>query len=509
MGFCCGARDAEETAHSKEAAHRHSQDRASGESANAGDQLARQLPLLDGNGAGATVRLTVRVVKAEGLLGMDIAGIDARNLSLARTLDALVSLTINDEEQPFGKTNVQWRSRGDPVWNEKFQVDIRHPRSYLCLSVLDDNPVFREGTALAWKQSCGFLEVPLWSLPRNRAVAGWFALNHPDIADNDSGLADRQEQLARVQSEETAKPPESAGRVKLELLLEMSFTQEVRGYLTPAPTFQASPPPLDLPGLLEDISEVRRLIFERLVLPPISAVMYAISWENLALTFAVVSCYWFLFFRPRFLWATVLSVCLLCFWHDIPEAQEEVEVQEDVGGGRRSLLRPVKTGIFLVDRVTKGVASVTNEVTRQVARGAGAIKDGVGDVIGVFGQIRGPNLTELQNLLLVMPGLSLTFRHLQPRVTSVRSGLESLDNMFYWGEGSATASIVKAVTFALVASVICSSYMGALSWYLFLLGGTFMTLTDTPVYKAPCAIMKASSRPQVPFKDCQWFELDE
>merc|ERR1719382_1047452 len=109
---------------------------------------------------------------------------------------------------------------------------------------------------IGYTRSCGFVEVPLWVLPRQRPVSGWFALSHPDVGDSRDRLADRQVRqgsaepregegpgrAAAQEGQEVAPVPARAGRLRLELLLEATLAQEVSGHMRPAPRFVRSLP---------------------------------------------------------------------------------------------------------------------------------------------------------------------------------------------------------------------------------------------------------------------------
>jgi len=510
---------------------------------------------LGGVGAStAGLRLRVRIVRAQGLLGMDIAGMNMQSMSLQRTLDAYVTVGVNEEKEEFektagrfGKTEVKWKSKGDPEWNENFETFVKHRQSYLCIKVWDDDQLLgQDATSLAQRQ-CGFLEVPLWLLPRNSTVAGWFTLHHPELADEASSLADRQAKVEQQQHTDSggegaaSDDAHSAGQVKLELFLEGTAMQEILSGMGPPPVFQASPPPLNLPQFIEDITEAKRIFLERLLLAAINAVKFSLSWENKALSFTVLCWYWFLFYWPCFIWSTVWVLVLLCFWHEMPKeskqqreatkkAQEADPNKQGLIGGTVSGLGAVVGGVGgaaysvlskPVEGVRQGgvkglVVGVKDGVVQGVGKATTGVVSGVsgiaGGFVGTISSVRAPGLMEFQQILTLKPALKTTLRGVQPTLRSVHLSLQAADDFFYWGDFETTKKAVKAVLGALVLSIVLCSYMAIASWYCFFVLGSVVIMANASFFQVFVAFAKAVvavlTRPRAPFVGCNWFQLD-
>lgn len=452
------------------------------------DGAGSAAPAAVGKGFG---RLLVRVVRAEGLMGMDISGVSVGKLSFDRTLDAYVTLRI-DEDPLFGKTTVKWKSKGEAVWDERFEVNLKHPRAHLCLSVMDDDAVFRQDTTIALLRHCGYIEVPLFAMPRNRAVTGWFTLMHPDLWDSRPNPNSRgaQQDLAPPESVIAETPP--AGRVKLELFLEATTFQEIRGNMREPPVFKEALPALNLPKFLDDIFEVKRLFLQQLILPPIAAISYALSWSNFLLGCVLTSWWVFLFFRPQFVCASVFFLVLLCFWHR--------KVEQSGGSSEQG----TPTGSTGTPRTIQGALVKGGQI---LTTGAKGLKD---SVAGKLAYIRRPGLQEFQQVLILFPSLKTTVRGLQPTVAKWRGALEKVEGIFYWGQGGPTRKLVGVIVTFLVLSLVFSQYTPIVTWYIALVGGTFvlahnMVLVRLAI-KLPRAVIATSTRPQVPFKGRAWFE---
>lgn len=497
-------------------------------------------------------RLTVRVECGSGLRGMDISGI-ARG-GLEKTLDAYVTMAINDEEF-FGRTEVKWRCRGSATWQESFRAEVAHPQSYLCVAIWDDDEVFQRDSAITHERLCGFLEVPLWSLPRNSPVDGWFSLHAPELKDESLGIQGRQTKLAMMREELEAKQeekgeqreqPEPAGRVRLQLLLETTKMKEFKGYLKESPSFETTLPPLDLTQFLEDVQEAKRILLNRLIFALVGSVTYALSWQRPLLSLVVLCWYWFLFFKPRFLWATVWCLVLLCFWHEIPHEAGAADHP------RRALSRSPTSKLNLVTGAFRGVSGavwgvgdaaytvlarpleglsrggikgwavgVKDGIVEGVGKAGAGVVDGVSDVadgvVGTFTGMRAPGINEFQQILTLMPSLKVLVRQYQPTLQNVRGQLESVDALFYWGRDlhgacRATKLAVRSAVVLLVLSLVFSRSLGSISWYLFLGMGSLVILLHAPGVRssigAALAAKAVLTRPAA-LEGCDWFEKFE
>jgi hypothetical protein len=430
--WCCGERDSEKsprvgTPDVSAAQPSHDQDGAKLE--------LKSLAARHSFSSGAYANLIVKVERAEGLMGMDIT-LNSSSLQLESTLDALVSMSVNHGD-PFGETSTQWQSTGSPFWNEDFSVELRHPQSFLCLKVLDDDPVLRHNSALAHDRDCGWIEVPLAHLPRNVPVTGWFSLNHPELDREDAGKA----QDASARSEKSAdsskqSPPHSArelrdaGRIKLHLLMQTSATREFFANIKPAPVFKALLPPLNVPLFLEDITEIKRLIVQRLIVPPISAFFYAISWEAPVLSLLMICWHIFVCYHKEYISASLWVVFALLFWHKIPEQKVEKDPKEEAAKrasigdgltkGTATFLEESKAGVTAafwkpIEGAKKGgikgwangiKEGAEGNIAHTVAAWQGMTKEigqGIGSSFDQLG-MHGIGLNEFQNLLLVMRG---------------------------------------------------------------------------------------------------------
>lgn len=485
-------------------------------------------------GANGFARLSVTVVKAQDLMGMDVAGLNS-DLSIHRTLDACVKLAINDKES-FGQTKVVWKTKGDPFWDETFVTTLDHPKSYLCLSVWDDDSVFQQGTMLAYLRQCGFLEIPLSMLPRNKTVTGWFTLNHPMQADSGLNVEERQAKLHDAQGVDVDGDGEidekPAGQVQLKLRLETTFKEEVKAHMTPAPKFETALPPLAVPQFLNDIFEIKRLLLNRLILAAVGSIMFAISWEKPAISATVLLWYMFLYFYPCYIWATVWFLLLLCFWHEIPEEKEPEDIpptspsSASISGGVKGVAQgfggAVKTFVTkpiegakeggakgLVKGVGTGLVGGVKEAATGVATGVSNIAGGVKNTVG---GLHAPGLNEFQQILMLRPSLRDTVRGFQPTVGGVRGSLQKVDDLFYYGNVQTTKKIVKVVAGLMIASILFASWMSSISWYLFLLLGMAVISMKSSGFKlllgVPLAVLAAKTRPQEAFQGCQWFEVD-
>jgi len=500
-------------------------------------------------GAGGFVagemRLRVRVIRAKGLMGMDISGINAMSMKLERTLDAYMEVRINDRD-PFGKTAVKWKSKGDPEWNESFQTNVRHCNSFLCISALDDDNVFSQDMAgsMALLRKCGSLEVPLWQMPTNHTVVGWFTLNHPELAEDAVGIEDRQAKLQKAKAKASSgevvqdpDEPESAGQVLLELRLEATAMQELRSSMEVPPFFKVELQPLDLQQVISDVMEAKRIFLDRLLFAAIGSISYALSWQDKRLSTIVLCWYWFLFFYPCFIWATVWVLVLLCFWHEIPKEKSDLpppsfkKKQQGLIDGTVSGVGAVFGGVggSLYSVLSKPIQGVRQGGVKGLAVGLkdgvveGAVKATTGVVTGVTGvagglvntvtSVRAPGLQEFQQILMLKPTLRETVRRLQPTLNGVHSSLQAADDFFYWGSVQTTKKAVYALGGMLVSSLALCRYMGVLSWYGFLIGGSCVILAKAEAFRGFVGVTQASigvlTRPKLPFVGCPWFELDD
>lgn len=491
-------------------------------------------------GSRAFGTLTVRVERGKDLMGMDtnitVNGIET-------TLDAFVRLSLNGQE-PFGKTDVQWRSKGDPEWGQSFTVDLPHPKSFLCVYVADDDPIFREGGLVSLNKNCGFIEIPLDKLPRNQKVKGWFVLNHPDqdqgtLGDRSAGAAEAAAVAAAAAAQDL---PPAAGRIQLELTLETTAMEEFKSYMTEQPpVFEKSLPPLDVPGFIGDLQEVKRLILQRLVLAPIKAAVFAISWENPALSFGVLVWHWFICYFPRFIWSSIWLAVLLCFWHEIPEqkSQDTPEGAEGEPEARKNLV----TGLFggaleAANRLGTGVKDMASKPVEGAKTGgltglAKGMKDGAlsgithtgsavyslgkgvhdgvrGTVDEIGSSLHGPSLTEFQHILMLKPALRDMVRGQQPTVGNAHAQLRKVDDIFYWADALKTEKVVKGIAGVFVVSILFSGYSSVVSGYGYLILGTLVMISKAGVFKKVVrgitSAVAVKGRPKVAFKDIKWFE---
>jgi len=436
-------------------------------------------------------------------------------------------------------TTVKWKTKSDTTWGECFDVGVSHPESYLCIAVLDDDPLFRRDTDVAWKRRCGWLQIPLMSLPRNKEVAGWFTLNHPGKADQEGGWGDQQKRqaqdLTKGGNDEDVKKKEGqdAGKVKLALRLDTTMLTEIRGKVRGPPTFEASLPQLNLPQFLEDVKAVKNILFGRLIMPPISSVLYALSWDDKLLSTALLLWWWFIFYHTRYLWASIWFLVALSFWHEIPEqalAREKTEVKASKSGifsgtfklvtnvgdaVGNSLLKPAqgaaKDGlrgfaVGLREGVVNAVAKTSDGV---LAVGAG-VKDTVSTVTDTVGSFGTPGLQTFQHILQVNPNLKNTICRYQPTVASTRASLQKVDNLFYWAVFETTKKAVNGIGVCFVLAVLFCGYMGAASWYCFFYLGSSVILAKCPAFKTLVVHISATvayfTRPKEAFKGCAWFE---
>lgn len=460
------------------------------------------------------LKLVVKVDRAEGLMGVDVS-LNAK-MMIERTVDPYVTLRVN-QEPAFGKTEIKWKSKGDASWDQTFSASLPHPRSWLCLDIVDSDPVFRDGP-LALKRSVGFLEIPLWSMPRNKPVVGWFTLNHPETQDQD-GTPEEKQKRAEERAEQERKAGHaqaSAGRVRLELLLETTFSEEVKSYMGPAPTFQAALPPLNLPKFLEDVTHAKKLAVDRLALVAFASFKYAFSWENPLLSFGILCWYWFLFHFPRFTYPTLVAVLLLCFFfHPAPEekpaessAAEAVEEPTEAMEGKSSVEKMAMAHFKKMQKdFKKGVEDIEKKaegLKEQLSKG-------------------GLGLQELQQVLLLRPDLRDQVRGLQKPATAARAGLEAVESIIYWGarRGSpkTTSIVVAALVGLLVASFVVSCYLdrlvGLATWWFFLILGSVAILANATAFqqtvvrgiKVGVAVLQTLARPPAPFPGYAWFEL--
>ncbi|CAK0849220.1 unnamed protein product [Prorocentrum cordatum] len=374
-------------------------------------------------------RLVVKVQRGEGLLPMD---------TVLKPRGAAVGESVN-EGKPFAETEVRWRSPGDPVWDQSFSVDILHPRQAVV-----DHP----------EQALAFLGLTKGEWADGRPVAPAPARVPPRVCDDDpvlrkdsmfghTRLADRRERQVPVEP------------------------KEVAGHMRPAPQFARSLPALDLPSFLGHVGEVKRLLVERLLLRPLLVVLYAISWQSPALSAAVLCWHWLLCYRPRFIWATVWLLVLLCFWHEIPQdgdgggASPSLERTGVIGGtgqglwsfglhayeGTKAVLtRPLEKaaeksrGRGIVGAVVGGTAGLFQGTaegavgfvthTGQAVVGLGV---GVGGgVIGTLSGLRSPGLAEFQHMIRISPALRDIVRSAQRPAQGAARGLQAVDDLFYW-----------------------------------------------------------------------------
>lgn len=487
--------------------------------------------------------LHVKVLKGDGLLAMDTR-LNLRRMKFELTLDAFVRLSLN-AEAPFGTTTVHWRSTGKAEWNEQFSVELLHPRSSLWIHVADDDPIFRKDSFVSFNRECGFIEIPLWELPRNQTVIGCFALNHPDL--DHGALTENQTQNMHAHEEDTNSSAKlsqaAAGRIQLELMLETTMFNEFIGYFEhDPPAFESSLPNLDVPGFLEDICEVRRLICQRLILAPIRVILYAISWDNPLISASLLFWNWFLCYHPRFIWATILFVSLLCFWHEIPEQKSAVKIDASQSKPRKSLVTGVLSGAFTMvscvgtgvrDFAVKPVHGVVSRGLRGLARGVktGVIStvvntgrgvyglgenvvDGVVGTVQTAGQLaQGPGLQEFQQLLQLKPALRDTVRWLQPIANNTANKLQQIDDFFFWADAQATGKAVTGIGASFVFCIIFSDYIKAISGYGYLAISTLVIMANARGFKkavrAATSAMAVFTRPEVPFKARRWFKALE
>jgi hypothetical protein len=493
-------------------------------------------------------------------------------MSVESTLDAFVQLAVNDEK-PFGETEVRWKSSGDAEWNQDLSVDLAHPKSYLVLFVCDDDPVLRKDSMFGYTRNCGFLEIPIWVLPRNEAVSGWFTLTHPDIGDAGDNIADRQAQAKKDKTVKTNKSYTEqpgadagggigeaggvsigAGRVRLRLLLETTLEEEIVGHMRPAPSFVQSLPALDTPGFFGDMGEVKRLLVQRLVLRPIFLALHAISWQNPALSSAVLCWHWILCYYPQFIWATIWLLLLLCFWHDIPPQEGEddgspVQTTSGVFGGTVAGLNVLAsetcaaaTGVFTkplegmkagasdgmsqggLAGIVKGTAMGAAGLVKGTAEGAigvvshagkGVIGFGmnVGDgLLGTLQGLRTPGLDEFQHMLQLMPGLRDNVRRVQRPVTSARKALQKVDDLFYWKDAKLTQKAAGGVAVLLFLSVLLRRYMGVLSGYGWLIVGSLVVVAQASFFNTALKFLLAvvavatKPKPNAPFVGFDFFQ---
>jgi len=518
---------------------------------------------------GAYASLVVKVLCAEGLLGVD-PNFNFEKMVMESLQDPFVSLNINDDREAFAKTTVKWKSNGNASWDEIFSTDLDNPQSFLCITVMDDDPIFGQDNVLvATGRSIGSLEIPLAEMPRNQLVTGWFKLHHPDVANSSMSHADREQKVEEMRkqksdksgksgetpskkdngetprkkdngdceqtcSDEDCKDPLDAGRVKLQLLLQTTLTKEFFARMKLAPKFKQSSPPLDLPGFLEDVSQVKRLIVQRLIVAPIMAFLYAISWENPLLSTALLCWHVFVCYHKQYISASLWVVLLLCFWHEIPKEklQESDEptspsnvVEGVLKGGdvfvnklgqgfKSAFAKPMKgakqDGIAgLAKGMQKGFRSHIKHTTAAWTDLAGNVKSGVAGTLGEMG-IHKLGLRDFQNILLVQPWLADVIRGLQPTAKTIHKSLDQVDGYFYWADFKTTCKIVGGVVFVLLISIVLKGYMGALSGYVYLIIGSLLILAKAKFFKgivrAVQSFIALSLKPKAPYSKQDWFE---
>jgi hypothetical protein len=405
-------------------------------------------------------------------------------------------------------------------------------------------------------------------------VTGWYTLYHPEAAEDGMSLADRRkarkEAQAKKKAEEVKRSPRRkttvghgqsprlekektkttvdgadsdeeeeipAGRVKLQLLLQTSATSEFFANLQPQPVFQESLPPLALPQFLEDISEIKRLVLERLILAPIKAFLFALSWENPILSTTLLCWHVFVCYHKMYISASLWIVFLLLFWHDIPKQQlldEDTDGVDDDGKGngvtfahelsegmKGAFLKPMegakKDGfvgwargmrqgfVGNVKHTTAawgGLANQAKDVAMQVKGGFADTLDGLG--------VHGIGLQEFQHLLLVKPSLAETIRGFQPTVSSIRGSLQMVDDYFYWADVKTTATITGVAAGCLLISLVFKEYMKVISGYGYLYIGILVIVAKASFFKAIVAAIKSfiavAFKSKVPFKGRKWFE---
>eukprot|EP00928_Gymnodinium_smaydae_P032409 TRINITY_DN23483_c0_g1_i1.p1 TRINITY_DN23483_c0_g1~~TRINITY_DN23483_c0_g1_i1.p1 ORF type:complete len:550 (+),score=120.67 TRINITY_DN23483_c0_g1_i1:138-1787(+) len=456
-----------------------------------------------GDGIPGFATLRVHVERAEDLMGMDTR-FSLRQLKVVKTLDAYVRLSINDEKQ-MGRTKVVWKSAGNPQWDEVFEGQVDHPKSYLCVFVCDDDDVFSQDSSasklLTWQRNCGFLEIPLWELPLNTTVTGWFSLDHPTIVDTGGKLADRQHlKQQREEASEADAEEESAGRIRLTLRLEAAPENEFWAYMQPAPSFEKSLPHLDVPQFIGDVQEIKRLLLERVLLPRFAAISYAISWENPALSTAILLWHWFLCYHTQYLCASFWLVLLMLFLRVDPRQRSSSQrgslrhkksnLVTGLVGGTKSLLGGTASAVGgLVSKPLEGVAKggvkglahgvkdgVVGVGTGYGKALVGAVTEVRGGIMGTVDLLRGPSLKEFQQILQLTPGLRDLVRGLQPTVAGIRASLESVDDMFYWGNRRTTATLSIMITVCFTFALLLPYLASIVSRYIFLVLGTLVIL---------------------------------
>jgi len=341
--------------------------------------------------------------------------------------------------------------------------------------------------------------------------------------------------------------PAGAGRLRLELLLETTLAQEVAGHMRPAPQFARSLPALDLPSFLGHVGEVKRLLVERLLLRPLLVVLYAISWQSPALSAAVLCWHWLLCYRPRFIWATVWLLVLLCFWHEIPQdgdgggASPSLERTGVIGGtgqglwsfglhayeGTKAVLtRPLEKaaeksrGRGIVGAVVGGTAGLFQGTaegavgfvthTGQAVVGLGV---GVGGgVIGTLSGLRSPGLAEFQHMIRISPALRDIVRSAQRPAQGAARGLQAVDDLFYWKDAKLTGKLVGIAGILLLLSVILSGYMGVVSGYLWLALGSLILMAQASFFSTAVAfalaVVAVATKPKAaaPFSRYDFFD---
>eukprot|EP00928_Gymnodinium_smaydae_P032410 TRINITY_DN23483_c0_g1_i2.p1 TRINITY_DN23483_c0_g1~~TRINITY_DN23483_c0_g1_i2.p1 ORF type:complete len:601 (+),score=116.42 TRINITY_DN23483_c0_g1_i2:70-1872(+) len=332
-------------------------------------------------------------------------------------------------------------------------------------------------------------------------VTGWFSLDHPTIVDTGGKLADRQHlKQQREEASEADAEEESAGRIRLTLRLEAAPENEFWAYMQPAPSFEKSLPHLDVPQFIGDVQEIKRLLLERVLLPRFAAISYAISWENPALSTAILLWHWFLCYHTQYLCASFWLVLLMLFLRVDPRQRSSSQrgslrhkksnLVTGLVGGTKSLLGGTASAVGgLVSKPLEGVAKggvkglahgvkdgVVGVGTGYGKALVGAVTEVRGGIMGTVDLLRGPSLKEFQQILQLTPGLRDLVRGLQPTVAGIRASLESVDDMFYWGNRRTTATLSIMITVCFTFALLLPYLASIVSRYIFLVLGTLVIL---------------------------------